>query len=73
MKFLLSCNYVLREDAKDSYLLYNKCDLIAYHITYKLYVFLSLFRKNATDIDAVFEGRSFYSSVSYCRHMSNIK
>lgn len=55
MKFLLSCNYVLREDAKDSYLLYNKCDLIAYHITYKLYVFLSLFRKNATDIDAVLD------------------
>lgn len=53
MKCILNLNYVLRKDGHNTFYLYNKVCLTTYYITYKLYVFLSLFRKSAIDLNEV--------------------
>lgn len=53
MNCILSLNFVLRKENRSTCYLYNKVSLTTYYITNKLFVFLSLFRKNALDLDEV--------------------
>lgn len=49
----LSKNYILRKTITDDYILYNKATDIKYTITGKLFVFLSLFKREEYELNSV--------------------